>query len=161
MSRLIIYPGTFDPITIGHIDLAKRGAQLFDKLFVVVAGSGKKDALFSIEDRVHLAHEALQDIPNVEVHECRELIVKFAERHNANAILRGVRGSTDFDYELQLAGMNRSMLNRLETLFLPPSLELAAISSSLIREIARLGGDVHTFVPPNVDIAIKKALKLK
>lgn len=107
-----------------------------------------------------MAREALKDISNIEVHPCGELIVKFAQRHNASAILRGVRGSTDFDYELQLAGMNRSMPPLyLETLFLPPSLEMAAISSSLIREIARLGGDVSRFVPPQVDDALKKVFK--
>jgi pantetheine-phosphate adenylyltransferase len=156
MSKLIIYPGSFDPITIGHIDLAKRGAQLFDRLYLVVAGSSTKTSLFSMEERVELARKAMASVPNIEVHECRELIVKFAQQHKANAILRGVRGSTDFDYELQLAGMNRSMLHSLETLLLPPSLELAAISSSLIREIARLGGDVRPYVPAHVHAAIMK-----
>ena len=159
MSTLIIYPGSFDPITIGHVDLAKRGARLFDKLYLVVAGSSTKNSLFSMEERVELARMAMADVENIEVYECKELIVNFAKRHKANAILRGVRGSTDFDYELQLAGMNRSMFHALETLLLPPSLELAAISSSLIREIARLGGDVSPFVPPDVYTAINKTFK--
>lgn len=154
MSGIILYPGSFDPITVGHVDLAKRGAKLFKRLLLLVAGSDRKSSLFSMEERVALAREAMGNIANVEVQSCGELIVKYAERCNASAILRGVRGSTDFDYELQLAGMNRSMLPHLETLFLPPSLELAAISSSLIREIARLGGDVSRFVPPNVNKAL-------
>lgn len=159
MSTIAIYPGSFDPMTIGHVDLVQRGSKLFERLLVAIASSSQKKPLFSLKDRIALARQSLAGMKNVEVHGCDELIVKFAVRHKANVVLRGVRSTTDFEYELQLAGMNRSMFNHIETLFLPPSLELAAISSSLIKEIAKLGGDVSPFVPSCVNIELNKKYK--
>lgn len=154
--RSVVYPGTFDPITNGHKDLIQRAASLFDRVLVAVAVDTGKDTAFDTERRVELAELVLRDIPDVEVVRFSGLLVKFARDQGAPVIMRGLRAVSDFEYELQLAGMNRRMAPDVETIFLTPAEQYAYISSSLVREIARLGGDVSTFVPPEVQAALRE-----
>jgi len=150
-----IYPGTFDPITNGHSDLVARASRLFDKVIVAVAVSAGKSPGFELEQRVALVEEVLAGIDRVEVTRFDALLVDFARRSGAGVILRGLRAVSDFEYEFQLAGMNRRLAPDLETLFLTPAEQFAYISSSLVREIAGLGGDVSEFVHPAVARALK------
>ena len=146
----VIYPGTFDPITKGHTDLVQRATKLFDRVIVAIAANPSKIPVFSLQQRLEMAQTALTDVHNVSVCKLDGLLVKFAQSHNAKAIIRGLRAVSDFDYEFQLAGMNRKLAPDIETLFVTPAEKYAYISSSLVREIAALGGDVAEFVPPNV-----------
>jgi len=154
--RSVVYPGTFDPITNGHIDLIRRAAVLFDRVVVAVAVDTGKDPAFDIERRVELAEQVLRDIPQVEIVCFSGLLVAFARKHGIPVIIRGLRAVSDFEYEFQLAGMNRRMAPDIETLFLSPAEQYGHISSSLVREIARLGGDVSTFVAPIVQAALRE-----
>jgi pantetheine-phosphate adenylyltransferase len=151
----VVYPGTFDPITNGHADLIQRAASLFDRVVVAVAVDTGKDPAFGIERRIELAELALRDIEKVEVIRFSGLLVDFARKNKTPVIMRGLRAVSDFEYEFQLAGMNRRMAPDVETLFLTPAEQYAYISSSLVREIARLGGDVSTFVSPVVQAALR------
>lgn len=150
MGITVIYPGTFDPITHGHTDIVSRAAPLFERLIVAVAGSTSKNAVFSADERVELAAEILKEYRNVEVKRFDGLMVDFARAHRASLILRGLRAVTDFEYEFQLAGMNRKLMPEADTVFLPTSEKFTYISSSLVREIAALGGDISDFVHPHV-----------
>lgn len=154
--RSVVYPGTFDPMTNGHIDLIRRAVSLFERVVVAVAVDTGKDPAFDIERRVELAEQTLRDIPRVEIVRFSGLLVAFARRHGTSAIIRGLRAVSDFEYEFQLAGMNRRMAADIETLFLAPAEQYACISSSLVREIARLGGDVSPFVAPVVQAALRE-----
>jgi len=154
--RSVVYPGTFDPITNGHIDLIRRAAVLFDQVVVAVAVDTGKDPAFDIERRVELAEQVLRDIPQVEIVRFSGLLVAFARKHGIPVIIRGLRAVSDFEYEFQLAGMNRRMAPDIETLFLSPAEQYGHISSSLVREIARLGGDVSAFVAPIVQAALRE-----
>lgn len=154
--RIAVYPGTFDPITSGHGDLVSRAAPLFDRLIVAVAQSSGKAPRFAIEERVELARAALADIPNVEVRGFDTLLASFVSECGAGVILRGLRAVSDFEYEFQLASMNRHLIPQAETLFLTPAEEWSFISSSLVREIASLGGDVSDFVHPAVQKALRR-----
>ncbi|MDP1540092.1 MAG: pantetheine-phosphate adenylyltransferase [Moraxellaceae bacterium] len=158
MSTRVIYPGTFDPITNGHKDLVERAARLFDEVVVAVAASEKKKPLFSVEERVHLAQEVVAHLPNVRVVGFDKLLSFFVDDMEANVVLRGLRAVSDFEYEFQLANMNRQLNRDFETVFLTPSEHLSFISSSLVREIAILGGDVSQFVPNNVTKAFVEKL---
>ncbi|TWH64223.1 phosphopantetheine adenylyltransferase [Azomonas agilis] len=158
MNR-ILYPGTFDPITKGHGDLIERAARLFDQVVVAVAASPKKNPLFSLEQRVELVREVSQHLPNVEVMGFSNLLAVFAREQKANALLRGLRAVSDFEYEFQLANMNRQLAPEVESLFLTPSERYSYISSTLVREIATLGGDVSKFVHPVVEQALKERFK--
>jgi pantetheine-phosphate adenylyltransferase len=149
-----IYPGTFDPITSGHIDLVTRASRIFDRVFIAVAESRNKIPLFALEERVDLARRALKDLANVEVLGFDTLLVECARTCGAGVILRGLRAVSDFEFEFQLAGMNRHLGPELETMFLTPSEKYAFVSSSVIREIAKLGGDVSGFVPDLVREAL-------
>ncbi len=153
--RIAVYPGTFDPITNGHGDLVSRAAPLFDKVIVAVARSSGKTPRFALDERVKLARTALAGIPNVEVRGFDTLLARFMSDCGAGVILRGLRAVSDFEYEFQLASMNRHLIPQAETLFLTPAEEWSFISSSLVREIASLGGDVSNFVHP----AVQKALR--
>ncbi|MBS0383154.1 MAG: pantetheine-phosphate adenylyltransferase [Proteobacteria bacterium] len=153
--RVAVYPGTFDPITNGHGDLVARAAPLFDKVIVAVAKSSGKTPRFDLDERVALARAALAGIPNVEVRGFDTLLADFVTQCGAGVILRGLRAVSDFEYEFQLASMNRHLIPQAETLFLTPAEEWSFISSSLVREIASLGGDVANFVHP----AVRKALR--
>lgn len=158
MSTRVIYPGTFDPITNGHKDLVERAARLFDEVVVAVAASEKKKPLFSLEERVALAQEVVAHLPNVRVVGFDKLLSFFVDDMDANVVLRGLRAVSDFEYEFQLANMNRQLNREFETVFLTPSEHLSFISSSLVREIAILGGDVSQFVPENVTQAFVEKL---
>ncbi len=151
-----VYPGTFDPITNGHSDIVMRAATLFDRVIVAVAASPGKQPLFSVEQRVALASEVLAGLDNVEISPFDTLLVDFASQHDAKVILRGLRAVSDFEYEFQLAGINRRLAPDVETLFLRPAEQYAYISSSLVREIAGLGGDVSEFIHPVVQAALKR-----
>ena len=147
MKITAIYPGTFDPITSGHLDLIARASRLYDKIIVAVALNKGKTPLFSMDERVELAAAVTTEFPNVEVSGFDTLLVEFAKKEGANVILRGLRAVSDFEYEFQLAGMNRRLAPELETVFLTPAEQYEFISSSMIREIAKLKGDVSSFVP--------------
>lgn len=154
--KTVIYPGTFDPITNGHTDLVERACRLFDKVIVAVAASSRKGPLFTLEERVTLAKQALSHLNNIEVCGFDILLVNFAKEKKACGVLRGLRAVSDFEYEFQLANMNRAIEPEVESLFLTPSDHLSYISSSLVKEIGSLGGDVSKFVPPVVVQALNK-----
>ncbi len=147
MPIIVIYPGTFDPITNGHLDLIARAAKLFEKVIVAVAVNAGKAPLFSLQERVDLAEEAVSVHDNVKVIGFDTLLVDCAKQHGASVILRGLRAVSDFEYEFQMAGMNRNLAPELETLFLTPPEQYTFISSSVIKAIAELNGDISSFVP--------------
>lgn len=149
-SLVAVYPGTFDPMTNGHVDLVLRAAPLFHHLVVGIAENPSKGPSFPLQDRIDMAREALADIPNIEVRGFDTLLAHFVKAIGASVILRGLRAVSDFEYEFQLASMNRHLIPQAETMFLTPAERYSFISSSLVREIARLGGDVSGFVPPVV-----------
>lgn len=146
----VIYPGTFDPITNGHKDLVERASRLFDEVVVAVAAGHHKKPLFDLDERVELVRQITSHLPNVKVCGFSQLLAKFVQEQQATAVLRGLRAVSDFEYEFQLANMNRQLVEDFETVFLTPSENLSFISSTLVREIARLGGDVSKFVSPEV-----------
>ncbi len=146
-----VYPGTFDPLTRGHEDLVRRASGLFDQLIVGVADSKAKKPFFSLDERLDIAHEVLGHYPNVRVESFSGLLKDFVRRHDARVIVRGLRAVSDFEYEFQMAGMNRYLLPDVETLFLTPSDQYQFISGTIVREIAVLGGDVSKFVFPSVE----------
>jgi pantetheine-phosphate adenylyltransferase len=154
-NNIVIYPGTFDPITHGHVDLITRASACFGKVIVAIAKSSKKQPLFSLEKRIELAKAVLTDIPNVEVIGFDILLTKFAVEQKANIILRGLRAVSDFDFEFQLTWMNRRLDPNIETVMLVPSEKYAYISSTLVKEIARLDGDISQFVSPIVEEALR------
>jgi pantetheine-phosphate adenylyltransferase len=156
INRHALYPGTFDPITNGHADLVRRASSLFDRVVVAIASNAGKAPLFAQEKRVDLARQVLADLPNVEVMSYSELTVEFARRNNLSVIIRGLRAVSDFEFEFQLANMNRHLSRDIETVFLTPQEQFTFISSSLVREIAVLGGDVHEFVHPIVLAELRK-----
>ena len=157
--RLVIYPGTFDPITLGHEDVVHRAANLFDEVIVGVAGSTNKRTLFSLEERVEMAKSVFKR-ENVKVIGFNILLMKFVQDQGAQMVIRGLRAASDFECEFQLAGMNRKLYPQFETLFLTPAEQYMFVSSSLVREVAKLGGDVHQFVSPAVEAALKNKLNL-
>ncbi len=154
MPKIVIYPGTFDPITNGHVDLIERAGRLFDKIIVAVAMSEGKSPLFDVDKRVSIVEEVVGPMKNIEVIGFKGLLVDFAKEHNADALLRGLRAVSDFEYEFQLANMNRRLSPNLESLFLTPAEQFSFISSTLVREIAMLNGDVSQFVPKAVQRAL-------
>jgi len=145
-----VYPGTFDPMTLGHEDLMRRAAGLFDKLILAVAAGHHKRTMFTIAERLDIAREIAQPYGNVQVVPFRGLLRNFVVEHNGNVVVRGLRAVSDFDYECQMAGMNRQLMPEVETLFLTPSDQFQFVSSTFVREIATLGGDVSKFVAPSV-----------
>lgn len=150
MKNVAIYPGTFDPITNGHVDLVERASKLFHQIIVAIAASENKKPLFNLPERVELAEKALSAYPNVKVMGFDSLLLDFAKQQNAQVIIRGLRSVTDFEYELQLASMNRSLNPDIESMFLMPADKYLYLSSSIVREIALLGGNVSAYVPTNV-----------
>jgi pantetheine-phosphate adenylyltransferase len=157
-TRIAVYPGTFDPITLGHEDIVRRAADLFDEVIVAVAGSTNKKTLFSLDERVALAKNVFENADNIKVVGFSGLLMQFVQDQGAKMVIRGLRAASDFEYEFQLAGMNRKLYPQFETLFLTPSEQFMFISSSLVREVATLGGDVHAFVSPQVEDAINEKL---
>jgi pantetheine-phosphate adenylyltransferase len=151
----IVYPGTFDPLTRGHEDLARRAAKLFDRVVVGIAHSESKRPVFTTEERVEMAREVLAPLPNVEVVAFSSLLMDFALDQGARVILRGLRAVSDFEYEFQMAGMNRNLYPEVETLFLTPSEQYMFVSATIVREIAKFGGDVSQFVHPAVNARLR------
>lgn len=157
--KTVIFPGTFDPITNGHVDLVERAAKLFDKVILAIAYSEKKQPLFNLEQRIELCEQSLSHLDNIEACGFTGLLVNFAQSKGSNTVLRGVRTIADFEYELQLANMNKAMQTNFETVFLATEPALSHISSSLIREIAAMEGEVQHFVPSPVYRALTKHFK--
>ncbi len=156
---IAVYPGTFDPITLGHHDIAMRAATLFDKVILAIAHNPKKVPAFSLDERVAMAQSAFSDNPKIEIRAFDTLLVHFAQQQQAKVIIRGLRAVSDFDYEFQLAGMNRKLDPQIETVFLTPSEQYTYISSSLVREISAMGGDVSNFVNREVEAALHQRLR--
>ncbi len=159
MKKTVLYPGTFDPITKGHMDLVDRACRLFDKVIIAIAHSPSKKPLFSLDERVDMVRMIFADNPQVEVLGFRGLLANFAQENNAIAILRGIRAVSDFEFEFQLANMNRHLDPDLESIFLTPSEKYSYISSSLVREVASLGGDISAFVDERVKQSLLEKFK--
>jgi pantetheine-phosphate adenylyltransferase len=154
-----IYPGSFDPVTNGHIDVVERARKLFDEVIVAVAENDEKQPLFSLEERLDLLRQTVGKIDNVRIAHFKGLLIDFAVREEANAVIRGLRAVSDFEFEFQMALMNRKLKDTVETIFLMPKEEYTYLSSRLVKEIARLGGDVAKFVPGGVVTALGKKFK--
>jgi pantetheine-phosphate adenylyltransferase len=159
MNNKAVYPGTFDPMTLGHEDLARRAAKLFDTVILAVADSHAKRPFFTLDERVDMARAVLKDVPNVQVTGFSGLLMKFAQQHGAKVVIRGLRAVSDFDYEFQLAGMNRDLYPNVETLFLTPGEQFMFVSATIVREISILGGDVSKFVQPYVATRLQAKIK--
>jgi pantetheine-phosphate adenylyltransferase len=156
--RTVIYPGSFDPLTNGHLDLIHRAAKLFDRVIVAVAKSESKNPLFTLSERLALVTKSIQDLPNVAADAFDGLLVDYVERSSGQAVIRGLRAVSDFEFEFQLALMNRKLNERIETIFMMPKDTYTFLSSRIVKEIARLGGDVSAFVPPQVQTALREKL---
>ncbi len=154
-----VYPGTFDPMTMGHVDLVKRASKLFDSVIIAIASSNSKKPMFSLEERIEIGNKIFADDPKVEVVGFSGLLVNFAKENDANILIRGLRVVADFEYEFQLANMNRAMSPDIESVFLTPKEEYSYISSSLVKEIATMGGDVTRFVDPVTLEALSQKIK--
>jgi pantetheine-phosphate adenylyltransferase len=154
--RTVIYPGSFDPLTNGHLDIIQRAARLFDRVIVAVASSESKHPLFSLTERVDLARGVVAPMPNVEVDSFDGLLIHYVEKRSGHAVIRGLRAVSDFEFEFQLALMNRKLDERVETIFMMPKDTYTFLSSRIVKEIARLGGDVGQFVPEPVEAALKQ-----
>jgi len=159
MSNKAVYPGTFDPMTLGHEDLVRRAAKLFDHVVVAVADSRTKRPMFTLAERIDMARSALRDVKNVTIEGFSGLLMQFVQEHGARVVVRGVRAVSDFEYEFQLAGMNRKMHPDFETVFMTPGEEYMFLSATLVREISVMGGDVSKFVSP--DVAKRLQVKIK
>ncbi|HEY6953207.1 MAG TPA: pantetheine-phosphate adenylyltransferase [Bacteroidota bacterium] len=159
--KIAIYPGTFDPITNGHLDIIERAIKVFDTVVVTIARNSAKNPLFSDKERLDLIKEVVKGMKQVEVDSFEGLLVNYAKKRNATAVLRGLRAISDFEYEFQLALTNRKLNDTLETVFLMPSERYTYLNSTIVREIARLGGDVSDFVPPVVKKAFDKKFKVR
>ncbi len=157
--RTVIYPGSFDPLTNGHLDVIQRAAKLFDRVIVAVAENDGKHPLFTLTERAALVKQAVRHLPHVETDIFGGLLVDYAARRKAEAIIRGLRAVSDFEFEFQLALMNRKLNENVETIFMMPKDTYTFLSSRMVKEIARLGGDVSAFVPPHVRLALQKKLK--
>jgi pantetheine-phosphate adenylyltransferase len=157
--RIAIYPGSFDPLTNGHLDVIERAVKLFDRVIVAVARNESKQPLFTLDERLEMVRNSIAHLPNVEADSFHGLLVEYVESRSAQAIVRGLRAISDFEFEFQLALMNRKLNERVETIFMMPKDTYTFLSSRIIKEIARFGGDVSTFVPPHVQVALASRLK--
>jgi pantetheine-phosphate adenylyltransferase len=156
MSTLAVYPGSFDPLTNGHVDIIERGARLFDRIIVAIAVNAEKSPMFTMAERVDIARAVFRNHPNVEVDTFEGLLVNYVERRKANVIVRGLRAVSDFEYEMQMALMNRELAGTLETVFMMPAAQYSFISSRLIKEVFALGGKVHGLVPELVEKRLRE-----
>ena len=156
MSTLAVYPGSFDPLTNGHVDIIERGARLFDRIIVAIAVNAEKSPMFTMAERVDIARAVFRNHPNVEVDTFEGLLVNYVARRNANVIVRGLRAVSDFEYEMQMALMNRELADALETVFMMPAAQYSFISSRLIKEVFALGGKVHGLVPELVEKRLRE-----
>jgi pantetheine-phosphate adenylyltransferase len=159
MASIAICPGSFDPITLGHVDIIKRGAKVFDEVYVVVMNNSSKNPLFTSEERVELIREVTKNIPNVKTDIHSGLLVDYARLKNANAILRGLRAVSDFEYEMQITAMNRKLEENVETFFIMSNNQYSFLSSSIVKEVAKYGANVSDLVPPAVEKALKERFK--
>ncbi len=159
--RTAIYPGSFDPITNGHLDVLQRATKLFDRVIVAVAKSESKRPLFALEERVQMVARAVRHLPNVETDSFQGLLVAYVERRSAQAVVRGLRAVSDFEFEFQLALMNRKLNERIETIFMMPKDTYTFLSSRIVKEMAQLGGDVGSFVPAHVRMALAAKFSAK
>ena len=157
--RTALCPGSFDPVTLGHLDIIERASGLFDKVIVLVAVNEEKKPVFSPDERVELIKRVTSGFDNVEVDQCRDLIVDYARNHDATAIVKGLRAITDFEYEFQMALINRKLNNSVETVFLTTSEEYMYLSSSAVKQVAHYGGDISSFIPPQIIEDVEKRLK--
>ncbi|MBW1724670.1 MAG: pantetheine-phosphate adenylyltransferase [Deltaproteobacteria bacterium] len=159
MQKIAIYPGSFDPVTNGHIDIAQRGLRLFDKIIVAILSNPVKNFLFTVEERIEMLESSFEEYPNIKVEKFDGLLVDYAARKDSTAILRGMRAVSDFEYEFQLALMNRKLNREVQSVFLMTSLRWIFTSSSIIKEAAKFGGDIKDMVPPIVNEKLKKKFK--
>lgn len=156
MGSIAVCPGSFDPITYGHIDILRRAAKVFDQVYVAVLNNSSKKPLFNVDERRQLIEEVTKTIPNVKVDTFQGLLVDYAESKNANAIIRGLRAVSDFEYEMQLTSMNRVLNERIETFFIMTNSQYSFLSSSIVKEVAKYNGDISELVPPQVEEALKQ-----
>jgi pantetheine-phosphate adenylyltransferase len=161
MKRIAIYPGTFDPITNGHLDVIRRALRIFDHLIVAVAVNDRKIPLFNTEERLGMIRSSLRGMPRVKADSFQGLLVEYARRRKASAVIRGIRAVSDFEYEFQMALMNRKLCNGIETVYLTPSEQYTYLNSSLVKEVARMGGCLKGLVPPAAETALKARFKKK
>jgi len=158
--RIAVYPGSFDPLTNGHLDIIRRGTRLFDRIVVAVLENEGKSPLFTVAERKELIQRSIADMPNVEVQSFRGLLVDFMQSLNANVVVRGIRAVSDYEYELQMALMNRELNGDVETIFMLPGVEFTYVSSRLVKEVFRLGGDITRLVPPAVLDSLAARLRI-
>ncbi|PLR97402.1 pantetheine-phosphate adenylyltransferase [Bacillus sp. T33-2] len=156
MTRIAVCPGSFDPITYGHLDIITRGARVFGEVYVVVLNNSSKNPLFSVEERISLIRQVTKDIPNVKIDSFQGLLVDYAKTVNANAIIRGLRAVSDFEYEMQITSMNRVLNEDIETFFIMTNNQFSFLSSSIVKEVAKYGGNISELVPPVVEQALIK-----
>lgn len=156
MASIAVCPGSFDPITFGHLDIIRRGAKVFDMVYVSVMNNSSKNPLFSVEERISLIKEVTKDLPNVKVDEHSGLLVDYAKAVNANAIIRGLRAVSDFEYEMQITSMNRVLNEEIETFFIMTNNQYSFLSSSIVKEVAKYNGNISELVPPSVEKALHK-----
>ena len=154
--KIAVYPGTFDPITNGHIDIIKRALNIFDKVIIAISVDSTKNPFFTVEERIKMISEAVKDIQRIEIDSFSGLLVDYAKKTNAIAVIRGLRAVSDFEYEFQMALMNRRLNENIETVFLMPNEKFTFLNSSIVREVVSLGGDISDFVPENVKNELKK-----
>jgi pantetheine-phosphate adenylyltransferase len=159
MASIAICPGSFDPITLGHLDIIKRGANVFNEVYVVVMNNSSKKPLFTVEERIALIQEVTKDIPNVKADVHSGLLVEYARKRDASAILRGLRAVSDFEYEMQITSMNRKLEENIETFFMMTNNQYSFLSSSIVKEVAKYGANVADLVPPAVEKALKEKFK--
>ncbi|RFU71157.1 pantetheine-phosphate adenylyltransferase [Peribacillus saganii] len=159
MAKIAVCPGSFDPITFGHLDIIQRGAKVFDEVYVVVMNNSSKNPLFTVEERMQLIREVTSHLPNVKVDSSSGLLVEYAESIQANAIIRGLRAVSDFEYEMQITSMNRLQNERIETFFIMTNNQYSFLSSSIVKEVAKYGGKIKELVPPSVETALKEKYK--